>query len=55
MTREEEVAGLIDKALTLCAGKQIVAASEMMDILLDIRLLLSADAIKELSKETETV
>lgn len=55
MTRAGEIAGLIDKALTLCAGKQIVAASEMMDILLDIRLLLSSEAIEELTKETETV
>lgn len=55
MTREKEITGLLDKALTLCAGKQIVAASEMMDILLDIRLLLSADVITELSKEEEPV
>jgi hypothetical protein len=55
MTLDREVAGLIDKALTLCAGKQIVAASEMMDILLDIRILLSADAIEELTKQEEPV
>ncbi len=55
MNREKEITGLLDKALTLCAGKQIVAASEMMDILLDIRLLLSVDAIDELSKEEEKV
>ncbi len=46
-----EVTQLIDKALNLCAGKQIVAASEMMDILLDIRLMLSSDEIKELAEE----
>jgi len=46
-----DVTQLIDKALNLCAGKQIVAASEMMDILLDIRLLLSATEIKELTEE----
>ena len=55
MTREKEITGLLDKALTLCAGKQIVAASEMMDILLDIRLLLSADTIEELTKQEEPV
>ena len=55
MTREKEITGLLDKAVMLCAGKQIVAASEMMDILLDIRLLLSADVIEELSKEEEKV
>lgn len=49
---EQEVTKLIDKALGICAGKQIVAAGEMMDILLDIRLALSIDEIKELAEET---
>lgn len=38
--RDEEILKLIDRAIRECAGRDIVSATEMTDLLLDIRLFL---------------
>lgn len=38
--RDEEILKLIDRAIRECAGRDIVSATEMTDLLLDIRLYL---------------
>lgn len=37
----EELVKLLDKAIASCSGRDIISTSEMVDALLDMRLLLS--------------
>jgi hypothetical protein len=39
----QEVIALVDKALANCSGRDNVSSHEMMDMLLDIRLLLNKE------------
>lgn len=38
-----ELVALLDKAIASCSGRDIISTSEMVDILLDMRLLLMAN------------
>lgn len=38
----ETAVSLLDKAVSLCGGRDIVSAGEMTDILLDVRNILTA-------------
>jgi hypothetical protein len=40
----ETLLPLIDKAIAHCAGRDIVSASELTDMLLDMRLLITTES-----------
>lgn len=48
-----ELLNLLDKAIASCSGRDIVSTSEIVDILLDIRIVLTATQESELIPELE--
>jgi|LakMenEpi03Aug12_release.lakeMendotaPanAssembly.Ray.scaffolds.fasta_scaffold5588680_1 hypothetical protein len=46
---ETEVLGLIDKAIALCSGREIISTNEMVDLLLDIRLAMPTIEEREIA------
>jgi hypothetical protein len=43
----KQITSLVDKAMNTVSGRELVASSEIVDLLLDIRLLLLSETDKE--------
>jgi hypothetical protein len=42
----QEIIALVDKAIANCSGRDTVSSHEMMDMLLDIRILINKETEK---------